>query len=53
MRAGHRRRRSGADARAGVSRRRVHLIAPAIDYSDNTRVLIDELRQRLRAGPGS
>jgi acetolactate synthase-1/2/3 large subunit len=28
----------------------VHLVVTAINYSENTRVLVDELRERLRAG---
>jgi acetolactate synthase-1/2/3 large subunit len=31
----------------------VHLVAVPVDYSENTRVLVDELRQAVPAGPGA
>ncbi len=38
---------------AAFQRGGVHLIAVPIDYSENTRVLVDELKERLPVAPGT
>ena len=42
---------SGADAGGGLQCRGMSIVAVPIDYSENTRVLVEELRGRARRRP--